>query len=602
MIRGSEGSLQFAHLSVREYLLSDSKVKTSSGEEADVKDLYGEPSCHQFAMQTCIQFLNLPALEKLKLGTSNYTRDFGRSWKSHGGREEYREGLWRLKPEPVTFATYAISYWAEHADKATSEKRSKDQLFKSFLFAKRYNEPLQWWFTQLSEENFTGSCKDQIFDLPRHYKSWRDSEQHNSWESKPESPLGTVGAAFNLPELIEHVKQLGQAIDEIDYNRGLTYLLIAIRHANLDAVKYLLDEGANPRRVSRANTHYIYRKGMGIPQPDEDMVYWVTAKGGNRQLRVNERGKVEEVLLSHNASRQVFLNQTKVHLQCNTNANPCRGVQILFEADDSTPISAEIVRYTVKRQGLGDLADSLKYIDKDSFRNDMILDVVGHDKVDARRKLFKWKYISEPTSHMVVRALKRNAAALAYLMDTLGPDIVTERLMTEGKPQHESTREALISRLEKGFITPSVFEAVTEDVYDDSLKLILDFTGPDVITGQSLVNMVSSSAMMEKLQLVLRTRGSLDGLFTESIFMEIIKTREDNYMETISFFLEHAADRNIFLTEKVEEMALQVDRQFGRKWSVFELVQKYRNGGPGKNSQSRSLILYKAPGVLVDTK
>lgn len=150
----------------------------------------------------------------------------------------------------------------------------------------------------------------------------------------------------------------------------------------------------------------------------------MTAKGGNRQLRIKERAKVETVLLRHEASRQAFLDQTKVHLRQDTHAYPSRGVIIFYEDNDTTPISAEIICYRLGKQGLGELAGALKYIDLESFDNAMVVDCVGKDSPEALQKLFQWKYIEEPSEDMVKRALGNSAAALEYPINRFGQDIV----------------------------------------------------------------------------------------------------------------------------------------------------------------------------------
>ncbi|KAA8567283.1 hypothetical protein EYC84_010317 [Monilinia fructicola] len=71
-----------------------------------------------------------------------------------------------------------------------------------------------------------------------------------SEEGQVTSLRNTLGAAFNLPEVIEiGLKKYREEIDA-SICTGLEPLLVAIRYSNPDSVKYLLDQDANPQEAS----------------------------------------------------------------------------------------------------------------------------------------------------------------------------------------------------------------------------------------------------------------------------------------------------------------------------------------------------------------
>jgi hypothetical protein len=86
---------------------------------------------------------------------------------------------------------------------------------------------------------------------------------------------------------------------------------------------------------------------MGRPIADEDMVYWVTASGGDRRLHAEDRLQVEKVLLNYERSWQVFLDQLVRHLKIDTHPEPSRALKTVWEAEGETPVSAKIFKYRV---------------------------------------------------------------------------------------------------------------------------------------------------------------------------------------------------------------------------------------------------------------
>jgi hypothetical protein len=524
-------------------------------------------------MQTCILFFNLPAIKRLEIGTAQNTRDFGsewtvgKPWETQGNPKSQRTLAYKTRANNICDLRHLVL--AEHGNKAKSEKRSKDLLYKRFVLTKKFTLALQWWYSQLQEGNYTGSSKDQILDLPNHPKMW-NTEPLEPWEHRPPSALRFLGAAFNLQDVIEHaVEQHKESID-IAVNYELTPLLVGIRHGSFDAVKHLLDHGANPSHTSYAHQHHIYAGNMGNPIPDEGMVYWVMASGGDKRLRAEERAKVEEVLLSHERSRQIFLDQTKVHLKRDTHADPCRGVKTLYEADRMTEISAELLRYRIEKWGLGNLLDVLEYIDEESFEDSMVLDVVSFDEWDTIQKIFLWKDIEKPNDSMVKRALRRNAPALESFMERFGKDIVTRQMIIDENPASESVWKVLVSAKEKNFVTPEVFQALVSALNDtDALELILKHAGPEIITAASVIAIADSRSAMDKLGLFVSYRISFDGLFTEEAFLQFMhKAKADKLVEIFGFVLEHTADKGPFLTKNVEEAALKMGD------GVLKIVQK----------------------------
>src|SRR5436305_14163878 len=138
-------------------------------------------------MKTCVTFL---ADKRIETGPRQNTRAFGNVNTSV---------LWREQQEPTTFPTYSISYWAEHSSKITLEKRSKGLVYKRFVLRAKIRASLQWWYWQLKEGNYSGSTKEQIFDLTSHWSGYANTE---AW-LQSNANLRFLGAAFNLTEVIE---------------------------------------------------------------------------------------------------------------------------------------------------------------------------------------------------------------------------------------------------------------------------------------------------------------------------------------------------------------------------------------------------------------
>jgi hypothetical protein len=119
-----------------------------------------------------------------------------------------------------------------------------------------------------------------------------------------------VGAIFDLEELIENAVQRGKSTESCT-SENVTPLLAAIRFRSANATKKLLDLGANPYAISRANTYHIYRANMGRLLPIEDMSYWLFDNG----IQCAKDDPVLKVLLTHDRSREVLLDQMLMHAE-----------------------------------------------------------------------------------------------------------------------------------------------------------------------------------------------------------------------------------------------------------------------------------------------
>ncbi|EDN96633.1 predicted protein [Sclerotinia sclerotiorum 1980 UF-70] len=488
VIQSSEGTFRFAHLSVEEYLISHCGFKVEFQTE----------ECHLFVMKMC---LNLLVHKRVDSGTKPGLK--------RGSVASAIKKTLMLAQEPANFLAYSISYWAYHSNKATSEKRCKDLLYKRFALGATISPSLKWWYTQIDVGNYSGSTRFQIMDIADRILG--DLPRSDKYPSK--SRLRMLGAAFNLPELIQNsLDKYKESIDE-PLRFETTPLLVAIRHGSPDSVKYLLDCGANPHLISSAHRHHIKYANMGRPIADEDMVYWVIAKGGNPQENLEERLQVEEILLSHERSRQAFIEQLERHLEKDTHSEPLRALETLYRAADETPISAKILEYRIKTKGLGELADVLHQIDEETINDKMVLGVIRFDSYETVEKLFELKQITHITEDMIRCALKSSdSRILAYFMTQSNSSLLRRELVIDEKPGQE-----------------------------DMWKVILDVKA-------ELARLRSS---VDTLNFIIRLRGSLDGLITEEAALSALKSGSS---ELYNLMLVNVKDQSI-LRMKAEKFA-----------------------------------------------
>ncbi|RAL65146.1 hypothetical protein DID88_001252 [Monilinia fructigena] len=179
---------------------------------------------------------------------------------------------------------------------------------------------------------------------------------------------------------------------------------------------------------------------MDKPIADENMVYWITANNGDPQKQIDERLKVEEILLNHERSRQAFLIQLERFLKIDSHPEPLRAFEVLYHASNETPISAKIFKERVNTKGLGELVDVLDRMDEKSFDNKMVLEVIRLDSVATVERDYEFKQIDSLTQLMVRNALRsRDHKTLAYFMAEFDSIILTQELVIDEKLRREGT-------------------------------------------------------------------------------------------------------------------------------------------------------------------
>ncbi|KAM0136050.1 hypothetical protein ACHAP3_004671 [Botrytis cinerea] len=528
VIQSSEGNFRFAHLSVEEYLTDHCSVKLEFQYE----------ECHLFVMKICLAFMEQKRIDSV-----------AKLWHKKALKAAVRSRVRSLKLEVFTSQEYSISYWAYHAEKSIPERRCREPLYKSFALGTKLSPSLQWWFCQIDAHNYSGSVMNQIMEIADELLgSLPRSDQYPS-----KSRLRILGAAFNLPEILENgLKNYKEEIDA-PLRTGLTPLLVAIRHGSPDSVKYLLDREANPTLTSVAHRHHIRYGNMGRPIADEDMVYWVTGKGGNSQEELEGRLQVENVLLNHEKSRDHFLNQLEKHLRIDAHPNPSRALKILYRASNEVPISARIFKYRIKARGLGEMAQFLDLMDEETFDEEMVADIVRHDSWETTKKFFEFKHVDSITEK-IVRSALRSSKTLAYLMNQFDHSVLTREIVIDEKPQWAGLWKVILDVKGNQFVNQEVFDSLfQESASTRNLTFILDSCGTEMIRS-SHVEVIAGSPLytLEALNAILRIRGSLDGLITEQAVVTALQN--DNY-DVAVFLMEKSENVQSLLTKRVEEAA-----------------------------------------------
>ncbi|KAF7868360.1 hypothetical protein EAF04_004892 [Stromatinia cepivora] len=536
VIQSSEGTFRFAHLSVEEYLTNHCGVKVEFQTE----------ECHFFVMKMCLNFL---VHKRIEPGTKPGLK--------HSSVASAIKKTLMLPQEPANFPAYSISYWAYHTNKATSERRCKDLLYKRFALGATISPSLQWWYSQIDAGNYSGSTRHQIMEIADRVLG--DLSRSDQYPSK--SRLRMLGAAFNLPEIIQNaLDKYKEGIDE-PLRFGSTPLLVAIRHGSPDSAKYLLDRGANPHLISSAHRHHIKYGNMGRPIADEDMVYWVIAKGGNPQENLEERLQIEEILLGHERTRQVFIEQLERHLAKDTHSEPLRALETLYRAADETPISAKILEYRIKTKGLGELADVLYQMDEETFDDEMLLEVIRLDSHEIVEKLFDFKQIDTVTEQMIRYALKSdNSDTLAYFMTQFDSSLLRRELVIDEKPRHDNMWKVILDAKGNDFIDQGILDSLFDSPDAKSVEFILRSCGTEMINSSHIEAIASSRSSADTLNVILRLRGSLDGLITEEA---AVKALQNGSFEMYNLMLDNVEDQSM-LTARAEKLAEEMG-----SWSQF---------------------------------
>ncbi|TGO82675.1 hypothetical protein BPOR_0780g00040 [Botrytis porri] len=531
VIQSSEGNFRFAHLSVEEYLTNHCAVKSEF--------LYEE--CHLFVMKICLAFMaqeknNSVAELVLKQGSKGFFM---------------RCPAIKLKGVIFNFQTYSISYWAYHAKESIPERRCREPLYKSFVLGARLSPSLQWWFSQIDDYNYSGSMKNQIAEIAE--KVLRNPPKRDQYPS--ESRLRMLGAAFNLPEILEN--GLSNCKEEVDASLrfGLTPLLVAIRHCSPDSVKCLLDLGANPTLISVTHRDRTRYGNFGRPIADEDMVYWATGRGGHRQRPVKGHLQIENVLLNHEKSRNHFLDQLERHLRADTHPDPSRALNILYRASNEVPISAKIFGYRMKARGLGELAQILDLIDEETFDEEMVASIVRHDSCETVKNFFEFKHVDSITEQMVRSALRSfDSNTVAYLMKRFGHDTLTREIVIDARPHLHEVWKVILDLKGIQFVDQEVFNSMFENRVDlKAVNFVLDTCGTEMM-GSSHVELIAGSLSynLEDLNAILRIRGSLDDLITEEAVFQAFQTEK---FDMANFLLKNAEDPSSLLTKRVKDIA-----------------------------------------------
>ncbi|TGO61793.1 hypothetical protein BOTNAR_0123g00180 [Botryotinia narcissicola] len=504
VIQSSEGNFRFAHLSVEEYLTNHCAVK--------VEFQYEE--FHLFAMKICLAFM---AQER-----------------SHSvarlSRKQYLDAILinltkSRKGEVSTFQIYSISYWAYHAKESIPGRRCREPLYKSFALGAKLSPLFKWWFAQIDAYNYSGSMMSQIMEIS-------DEILGRSDQYPFKSRLIMLGAAFNLPEILEN--GFNNYKEEVDapIRTGFTPFLVAIKHGNPDSVKCLLDLGANPTLISVTHRHHIKYGNLGRPIADEDMVYWVTGKGRNSQEQLEGRLQVENALLNHEKSRNHFLNQLESHLRINAHPDPLRALKILYGASN-------------------ELVQVLDLMDEENFDEEMVAEIVRHDSCATVKKFFKFKHFDSITEQMVRNSLT-NLKTFAYLMSQFGYNASIRDIIIDEMPKCPGLWKVILdvkgSQLSNQKFFDSLFE---ESASTRNLTFNLDSCGTKV-TRSSRAEVLDESLLynVKALNAVLRMRSSLDGSTTEEV---VANTLQYDSSDLPLFFRD--PEFPSFLTKRIREIA-----------------------------------------------
>lgn len=428
--------------------------------------------------------------------------------------------------EILTFQKYSISYWAYHAKKSTPERRRREPLYKTFALGAKLSPSLKWWFAQIYADNYSGSMRSQIMEISDEVLG--DLSRSDQYPSK--SRLGLLGAAFNLPEILGN--GLNNYKEEVDapLSTGRTLLLVAIRYGSPDSVKYLLDHGADPTRISvtrkRYNVHgsgETHRHLHGHLLVVEDMVYWVTGKSGNHQEPEGHL-EVENFLLDHEKSRNHFLILLERHLRSGGHLGLVQALKALYRASNEVPISAKILEHRIKIRGLGKLAQVLELLDVDTFDEEMIAEVIRHDSCETVKKLFEFIHVDSITEQMVRNSLKSYYSdTIAYFMKQFGHDTLTREIVIDAEPQSPEVWKVILDVKGIQFVNQEVLDSLFNSWVDpEAVTLVLVSCGTDMV-GSSHIETIAGSPCyaLEVLNTIFRIRGSLDALITEEAVMKI---------------------------------------------------------------------------------
>ncbi|KAF5867509.1 putative ankyrin repeat protein [Botrytis fragariae] len=533
VIQNSEGNFRFAHLSVEEYLTNHCAVKVEFQCE----------ECHFFVMKTCLAFMapkRFESVERIKheydVNVRNQTRKLG--W------------------EFFTFERYSICYWAYHAKNSVPGRRCREPLYKSFALSAKLSPSLKWWFAQIDAYNYSGSMESQITDVVDEVLG--DLPQSNQYPSK--SRLRMLGAAFNLPEILEN--GINNYKEEVDapLRDGLTPFLVAIRHSSPDSVKYLLDLGANPNRISDTLREcYEYEPPyMHDLIPVEDMMYWVAPRSRNPQ-RQKVRKEVKNVLLNHEKSRNHFLNQLEKRLREGIYLDLSRAMKSFYRASNEVPISAKIFEDSIKTRGLGELAQVLDLMDEETFDEEMVAEIVRHDSCETVKKFFEFKHVDSITEQMVRNAFRSyDSNTITYFMEQLGPGILTREIVIDAVPPYYQVWKVILGVKGIQFVNQEVFDSMIKNsVTIETFTFVLDSCGTEIV-GSSHIVLIAGSWVytLEGLNAILRVRGSLDDLITEEAVFKALLNRN---FDVATFLLENAEDAPSLLTERIKDVANHSD-------------------------------------------
>ncbi|KAB8291199.1 hypothetical protein EYC80_009886 [Monilinia laxa] len=543
VIQSAENTFRFAHLSVEEYLINHCAVKAEFQPE----------KCHLFAMKMCLALITS---KRIKPVSRQEQRLMGSKEAKVSLRiaflEMVRNNLDHLLM-PSSFLCYSVSYWAHHTSRVSLGMRSRELSYKSFVLCSKISPSLQWWYSQINAGNFRGNTRSQIREVCDNYLGGLS----RSGEYPLKSRLSILGAAFNLPEVIEiGLNKYRETIDE-SAATGLTPLLVAIRHGSPDSVKYLLDQGANPQLNSFVHRHHIKNDNVGRPTADENMVFWATAKDGASQKHIEEHLKVEEILLNHERSRQPFLFQLERFLRIDAHPEPPRAFEALYHASNETPISAKIFKERVNTKGLGELVDVLDRMDEKSFDDEMVLEVIRLDSAATVERVFEFKKIDSLTPLMVRNALRsRDYKTLAYFVAEFNFSILTQELVIDEKLRRQGTWRVILDAKGTGFVTQEVFDSLFDDPPGTrNIVLMLEACGTGMIRSSHLEVIAGVPLYsLEVFATVRRKRGSLEGLITEEV---IVNALDNDNSELVKFILHNFNDPTSLLTKRVEEVAKQ---------------------------------------------
>ncbi|TGO76195.1 hypothetical protein BELL_0169g00150 [Botrytis elliptica] len=529
VIQSSEGNFRFAHLSVEEYLINHCAVKSEF--------LYEE--CHLFVMKICLAFMEQERINSVT-----------KLWLKQSSEATLGDRIGSLGPEILTFQTYSISYWAYHAKKSIPERRCREALYKRFCLGAKLSPLLQWWFSQIDADNYSGSMTNQIAEIANEVMANLPRPDQRPSKSR----LIMLGVAFNLPEILEN--GLNNYKKEVDarLRTGLTPLLVAIRNGSPDSVKYLLDHGANPTQISVAHRQWTKYDIMGMPKADEDMVYWVTGMGGSPQ-QLEGRLEVENVLLNHEKSRNNFLNQLDRHLRTDTHPDPSRALNILYRVSNEVPVSAKIFKYRIKTRGLGELDQVLDLMDVETFDEEMVAEVVLHDSCETVKKFFEFKHVDSITEQIVRNSLRSyDSNTITYFMKQLGHGILTRETVIDARPQSPDVWAVILDVKGIQFVNQEVFDSLFVKSVDlKAVTFLLRSCGTEMIRSSHIEILVDCRwNYLSYLEPIFRTIGSLDVLITEEV---VLAALDNNNMDVAFYLLENAKDPPSLLTKRVKQVA-----------------------------------------------